>query len=40
MVLGILLAAAIVLGSILGFLAVMPPNQIALQCAVMVAAAL
>lgn len=40
MVLGILLAAAIVLGAILGFLAEMPPKQIALQCVVMGAAAL
>ena len=40
MVLGILLAAAILLGAILAFLAEMPPNQIALQCAVMGAAAL
>ena len=36
----ILLAAAIVLGAILGILAEMPPRQIALQCAVMAAAAL
>jgi hypothetical protein len=40
MVLGILLAAAIGLGAILGLLAEMPPRQIALQCAVMGGAAL
>jgi hypothetical protein len=40
MVLGILLAAAIGLGAILGFLAEMPPKQIAMQCATMGGAAL
>ena len=40
MVLGILLAAAIVLGASRGFLAEMPTKQIALQSAVMGAAAL
>jgi hypothetical protein len=40
MVLGILLAAAIGLGAILGLLAEMPPKQIVLQCAAMGGAAL
>ncbi len=40
MVLGMLLAAAIGLGAILGLLSEMPPRQIALQCAVMGGAAL
>jgi len=40
MVLGILLAAAIGLGAILGLLAKMPPKQIVAQCAVMSGAAL
>lgn len=40
MVLGILLAAAIGLGAILGWLAEMPPKQIAMQCAAMGGAAL
>ena len=40
MVLGILLAAAIGLGAILGLLAEMPPKQIAMQCVVMSGAAL
>ena len=40
MVLGILLAAAIGLGAILGLLAEMPPKQIAMQCATMGGAAL
>jgi len=39
MVLGILLAAAIGLGAILGLLAEMPPKQIAMQCLTMGAAA-
>jgi hypothetical protein len=40
MVLGILLAAAIGLGMILGLLAKMPPKQIAAQCVAMSAAVL
>ncbi|MCK5446588.1 MAG: hypothetical protein KAJ43_00530 [Gemmatimonadetes bacterium] len=40
MVLGILLAAAIGLGAILGLLAKMPPKQIVAQCAAMSGAAL
>lgn len=40
MVLGILLAAAVALGTILGLLAEMPPKQIAAQCAAMGGAAL
>ena len=40
MVLGILLAAAIGLGTILGLLSDMPPKQIAMQCAAMSGAAL
>lgn len=40
MVLGILLAAAIGLGAILGLLAEMPPKQIVAQCAAMSGTAL
>lgn len=40
MVLGILLAAAIGLGAVLGVLSEMPPKQIAMQCAAMSGAVL
>jgi len=40
MVLGILLAAAVGLGAVLGLLAEMPPKQIVAQCAAMSGAAL